>query len=354
MRSFFVHALTISFILIFVYGDSTPTVPKVNKEHKVKDPAKVSSNPVWIVNHPPIFLKPQEDSRDVSNGDPYFKGLFVNYYNRAMNAPLLGVDGEAIDAVEHFFWGLMNGVAIELGSLDGSLQEGSMTADLELLDWKRIIIEADPIHRNNMLKRSLNAFAVNAAVCRTERIVHYAHGGYVGGIVEFMSEEFVKLFVGRVIEKVPSLVIPGKLMNFSSLTEEQWKLIPGITPVSCVPLQKILNAAKVRHVNYFLLDVEGAEFEVLKSVNFQKVKFDVISVETESAFRPPNYAKDIITFLDNVGYRDYAGQVGRNHCKLSLSSFLGSSLIRFVRRSFPCLILSCLFCFIFSGFLYCL
>ena len=36
------------------------------------------------------------------------------------------------------------------------------------------------------------------------------------------------------------------------------------TEVRCVPLRQLLAEAGLRHVNFFSLDVEGAELEVLK------------------------------------------------------------------------------------------
>ena len=36
-------------------------------------------------------------------------------------------DGEIVDSVEHFFWGQVNGTAMEIGALDGSPATRSMT-----------------------------------------------------------------------------------------------------------------------------------------------------------------------------------------------------------------------------------
>lgn len=36
-------------------------------------------------------------------------------------------DGEIVDSVEHFFWGMVNGTAMEIGALDGSPATRSMT-----------------------------------------------------------------------------------------------------------------------------------------------------------------------------------------------------------------------------------
>eukprot|EP00596_Hydrurales_sp_CCMP1899_P006569 CAMPEP_0119053892 /NCGR_PEP_ID=MMETSP1177-20130426/74715_1 /TAXON_ID=2985 /ORGANISM="Ochromonas sp, Strain CCMP1899" /LENGTH=61 /DNA_ID=CAMNT_0007033963 /DNA_START=220 /DNA_END=402 /DNA_ORIENTATION=- len=46
------------------------------------------------------------------------------------------VDGEVVDALEHFFWGMRDGVAMELGGLDGTPNTRSMTYEYEKhLNW---------------------------------------------------------------------------------------------------------------------------------------------------------------------------------------------------------------------------
>jgi hypothetical protein len=52
-----------------------------------------------------------------------------------------------------------------------------------------------------------------------------------------------------------------------------------IIRVNTKKLETIFNENKVTHVNYLSIDVEGAEFEVIKSINFDKVFIDVIGFE---------------------------------------------------------------------------
>ena len=40
-----------------------------------------------------------------------------------------------------------------------------------------------------------------------------------------------------------------------------------------------LDEHNISHINYLSIDVEGAEFEVIKSINFDKVFIDVIEFE---------------------------------------------------------------------------
>ena len=60
---------------------------------------------------------------------------------------------------------------------------------------------------------------------------------------------------------------------------------------------------------------QGGELEVLKSINWSLVKFDVLCIETFPLERPPNYAEDVTEFLAEKGYINHSGQQGRNICK---------------------------------------
>lgn len=58
--------------------------------------------------------------------------------------------------------------------------------------------------------------------------------------------------------------------------------------------------------------MEGAELSVLASIDFETVRFDVLSiVETEPAFRPKGYMELVVNFMLRHGYLFYAN-VGRN------------------------------------------
>ena len=83
----------------------------------------------------------------------------------------------------------------------------------------------------------------------------------------------------------------------------------------CVPLTTILQLANITHVNFFMLDVEGAELDVLKSTDWSRVTFDVIAVETEpdatASYRPATYKHDVVEFLELHGYI-FEFDMGRN------------------------------------------
>ena len=256
--------------------------------------------PSWLVNWPDHFRKNVVESQqiDVSldPGETSAQEILIEREKAALDPGR--VDGENIDVIEHFFWGKKGGMAIELGALDGSPATFSVTHVLESeLLWKRIIIEGNPRWKDEMRKHSPLALAVSAAICEKEKTLHYADMEMVSGIVEFMSDSFLKKFFARVsAEKIPH---DATSIDWESAAFSDNKLI---IPISCIPLSMVLKLAKVSHVNFFMLDVEGGEMSVLKSIDWDIVTFDVIGVETDIKFRPEGYIDIVKLFMKTKGY----------------------------------------------------
>ena len=259
----------------------------------------------WLVNYPRIFHDKQVNGllEDIKN-DTQAMSTFQSSIQYHLDRTDGFTDGEIVDALEHFFWGLKGGVAMELGALDGSPNTRSMTYEYEKsMGWRRVLIDANPLYRAPLLKNSPAAFSANAAICANQTTVHFVAVEYVGGILEFMGMSFMKEYHGKYYN---AMVPPG---NVSSLN---FDLFPEVKQVECIPLSHVLHKAHINHVNYFILDVEGGELEVLKSVNWNHIKFDVLCIETEEVNRPPGYAAKMTSFLAAKGYVNATAQQGRN------------------------------------------
>ena len=273
----------------------------------------------WLLNDPVLFHQRASQVQlsgqaDVS-ADPAAMAVFDLLVDRVrrLQGPYGCSDLEVVDAVEHFFWGKTAGVAMELGAMDGSLARVSMTYDLvHSLNWTRILVEANSRLRVALRKLNPADFTVHAAICSEERTVHFAFRSYFSGILEFMEPSFMH----------DNFPIAYRIFN-STDPPQRWDLVDWgsvqhlsteknrFDPISCVPLAKVLNRAAVRHVNFFVLDVEGGELSVLQSVDWSAVTFDVLCVETEPRYRPPGYTNALVVFLADKGYELYASR-GRN------------------------------------------
>lgn len=71
-----------------------------------------------------------------------------------------------------------------------------------------------------------------------------------------------------------------------------------IIKVETRKLETICDSNSISHINYLSIDVEGGEFEVIKSINFDKVFIDVIGFEN-------NYndtSVPIVKYLEDRNY----------------------------------------------------
>jgi hypothetical protein len=158
-----------------------------------------------------------------------------------------------------------------------------------------------------MAIKSPDAFAVSSAICANAQTIHFAEASSASGIIEFMNVDYLRTFFPQVL----------------NTPRDKWDTLPFVKNQSCLPLIAILQSVAVKHVNWFLLDVEGAELAILESIDFRHVTFDVITVETERQFRPTeNYEKVVSLMLLN-GYRKSWDQ-GRNTWFVNLNYTVSS------------------------------
>lgn len=74
------------------------------------------------------------------------------------------------------------------------------------------------------------------------------------------------------------------LSGIPELFEESRKAVMAQTAknnylVECVPLYSLLLALNVTYIDYFSLDTEGSEINILQTIPFDKIQIDVLSVE---------------------------------------------------------------------------
>lgn len=155
---------------------------------------------------------------------------------------------------EHFLPNRCNGSYLELGVLDS-----------RRLGWSGLLIETSPHHFVALTRNRYKDKLVNAAICLNTTTIHYLEaqrrgGGAVGGVWEFMPEAFRRKWHPRINDS-----------NIAAHANE----------VSCRPLSDILRQQSFTFFDFFSLDVEGAELEVLRSIDFDEVSFGMIVSEAD-------------------------------------------------------------------------
>jgi len=181
-----------------------------------------------------------------------------------------------------------NGFYIEAGANDGLLQ--SNTLDLESNGWEGILIEPSP---ENAKKCSdvRRGTTINAALVSFDYKYPFIEGDFnlnspsskATSIPEYITDFQNEIFVNTI--EVPARTIDSIIAEFD-----------------------------INKIDFFSLDVEGYELEVLKGMDFNRVRPKYFLIETSNK---SYYQKIIIDFMINNDYEHidrlhYTESVGLN------------------------------------------
>ena len=160
------------------------------------------------------------------------------------------------------------GTFVEMGAYDGLHLSISLFFERHL-NWKGLLIEANPEYYELLVKNRPNATSLGAAA-----------GDCPGGVINFTGEG---VFGHLLYEKIDTYFRPGN---------------KPVIQVPCLPLGSLLKRAGLTEIDFFILDVEGSEYSALKTMDWSiSVKVWIVEI----AHTPP---KPIIDIFAEHGYYD--------------------------------------------------
>ena len=162
------------------------------------------------------------------------------------------------------------GTIVEIGALDGKRYSNSWYFE-HALQWTSVLIEANPDNFKALERNRPNAINIHSAMCSGDFIEFIGHGA-VGGMVDTMSDRHRAGWVGA--------------------TESP-------TRVPCQTFKQVFSKHGIKHVDVFILDVEGGEFEVLKTMDWS-VTVGVWVIELDSS--NPEKNRKVRDELSRNGY----------------------------------------------------
>eukprot|EP00667_Euglena_gracilis_P014554 EG_transcript_15070 len=183
--------------------------------------------------------------------------------------------GEDELLVERFFRGLRNGTFVEIGALDGILYSNTLYFE-RCLGWSGRLIEGSLYNfrqlQHNLPSRPLSE-ALQSAVCQppATTVKFTVGGGLTAGAQPTLAKSFLKQWHQKRVkyEEVP-----------------------------CAPMSALLQG--MTHIDFWSLDVEGAELVAVQTVEWAAVQIDVIVVELDEHSPPKNL--QVRQILHTVGY----------------------------------------------------
>lgn len=161
---------------------------------------------------------------------------------------------------ETVFPGMRNGVFVDVGAHDGV--SFSNTAFLEKeLGWTGLAVEPIP-EVFEQLNRNRTCIKVNGCVSASNRMEKFLR---ISGYSEMLSG-IVDCYDRRHLERISREVKAhgGGIEEIS---------------VSCYQLNALLEKFQLREVHYLSLDIEGGEYPVLKSFDFDAINVHVWGIE---------------------------------------------------------------------------
>lgn len=181
---------------------------------------------------------------------------------------------------ENIFKGYKNGIFVDVGSHDGITINNTLYFE-KYNNWSGINIEPIKSVYDKLLINRPNSNNINCAVCNndgeTDFLCNTGYTEMISGIKDTFDERHFN-----------RLEMENKFMNATT----------NIIKVNTKKLETIFDENKLTNVNYLSIDVEGAEFEVIKSINFNKVFIDIIGFENNY----DDVSIPIIKYLEDNNY----------------------------------------------------
>ncbi|XP_046415949.1 uncharacterized protein LOC124177538 isoform X1 [Neodiprion fabricii] len=211
--------------------------------------------------------KSNYNNKSISMFDPGLleemrKKWIVNRYNASL--PYNLDNPEVIDPsmgqaakINEVFKNMTNGFFIECGAYDGQTRSNTLFFE-RYLNWTGILIEADPINYRKLQQKNRKAYLSNTCLS---------------------TKKYPMLGTFLMADNI------GRLHKEHGTDEEGLENTPDVAhhgehiKIQCLPLASYVAALDFKRVDYFSLDIEGQELEVLETIPFDKIDIKTLSVE---------------------------------------------------------------------------
>ena len=176
-------------------------------------------------------------------------------------------------------------VFVEAGASCGEYMSNTLYLEMKY-NWTGLLVEPNPDLLKKLYSKHRNAWILPHCLSTTKyvEVMDFDASFYNSGIFQ-RGKPWPSQLGGRDYDKVPRKSYERELQ------------------VQCFPLYSVLKALDRLNIGYFSLDVEGAEYVVLKSIPWHQVNITLLSVETNHAGKIfEGSRKDIQDILVKNGY----------------------------------------------------
>lgn len=182
---------------------------------------------------------------------------------------------------KNIFKGFKNGVFVDVGAHDGITLNNTLYFEKNN-GWTGINIEPIPEIYEKLKINRPNCHNLNYAICK--------HNGFAQFIQNIGETEMLSGLLGSYDTRHAARLYSENQTNGS---------ISKVIMVPIRTLDYVLSEFKINHIHYLSIDTEGAEEDVIKSINFNRVFIDVIGFENNFS----DTSSDIIRYLIRKNYK---------------------------------------------------
>ncbi|XP_021926612.1 protein Star-like isoform X2 [Zootermopsis nevadensis] len=276
----FMSVVLVSFIFFYSYSGNTNDPYSIHTEKYyasvssrwynysgsdeiyLNGPAISMDNPKLIARIKERFLLPPS-----SRTEPYeLKFPHLNDTSMGQAQKVFNILG---NKTEGFF--------VECGALDGETRSNTLYFERHL-NWSGLLVEADPLNFAMMEMKKRKAY---------------------------LSPSCLSIKPYPIMVSFKQAFNVGKISDF----KPGYKGI-GYVDVQCFPLYSYLLALNRTTVDYFSLDVEGSELEVLNTIPFEKLDIRTMSVEFVHVKKGKDFLRE---FVERRGYVLHSEVVHENN-----------------------------------------
>jgi FkbM family methyltransferase len=170
-----------------------------------------------------------------------------------------------------------NGVFVDIGAHDGISCSNSLFFE-EFRNWTGICVEPgiEEFKKLNSFRKSLN---INACISDYDGESEFTYIEGYSNMLSGLSETYDKKHLSRIDSEINSF--GGKKSNIK---------------IKVFKLQTIFDMNNINDIDFCSIDTEGSEFNIIKSIDFNKTNIKMFSIEN-------NYqTTEIKDYLEERGY----------------------------------------------------
>jgi hypothetical protein len=195
--------------------------------------------------------------------------------------------------VARFFNGKQNGFFLEIGAGNGLWISNTLLLQNEF-GWNGILVEPT-IAFDELIKNRPNCICDNSCISSENKPVT---------LVEIFDRGQAEINKLAAENTLLSVVRDDIEIKEGESLNSYWGVFKRAYKKECIRLEEVLRKYDAPNIiDYFSLDVEGYEYEILKYFNFNEYSFLCISIERPS--------KELQTLLENKGYH-FRAQLGED------------------------------------------